>query len=59
MIVGEFVVIASAHGFDEEGESITQVVILPRDGSEHRILGLVDHAMIRMKADILDGYDQA
>lgn len=58
MVLGEFVIIASAHGFDtEDGEALTQVAIIPRDGSEHRILGLVEHARIRMQADILTTYD--
>lgn len=56
-VVGEFVVIASAHTFDEDGDPVTQVIVIPQDGPEHRILGLVEHARIRMQADILSAYD--
>lgn len=55
MVVGEFVVIASAYGF-RDGDDVTQVVIIPIGGSEHRILGLLEHARVRMHADVLDTY---
>lgn len=54
MLVSEFIVIASAHGFDDDGEPVTQVIVLPDGGSEHRILGLLEHARLRVRADILD-----
>lgn len=54
LVVGEFVIIiAAANGWDAEGEQITQVVVMPDGGSESRILGLIEHARVRLQADIL------
>jgi hypothetical protein len=39
VIVGEFVLIATANGWDEEGNDVSQVIVMPDGGSESRILG--------------------
>lgn len=56
MIVTDIVVIAAATGYDADGEQVTGVYIVP-DASEHAMLGLLDHARIRVQASILDDYD--
>jgi len=55
LVVTEFVVIAHTSGYGPDGE-VSQVVVIPDGGSESRILGLVEHARVRMQADVLDGY---
>jgi hypothetical protein len=57
VVVGEFVLIATANGWDEEGHDVSQVIVMPDGGSESRILGLVEHARLRMHADVLSGYE--
>lgn len=57
MIMAEIVVIAAFQGWDSaNGEPLSQVVILPMDGPNHRINGLLHEARIRMEADILGDY---
>lgn len=53
LVVGEFVVIAAAHGWDDEGDSVSQVVVIPDGGGESRILGLVEHARTTLRADVM------
>lgn len=57
LLVSEFLVIAATNGWDDDGNDVSQVVIIPEDGSEHRILGLLEHARIRMGRDVLASYD--
>ncbi len=47
----EYVVVTSQQRFDDEGDSVTAVGILYRDGNVplHRALGLVDYAAVRMR----------
>lgn len=54
-VVSEFVVIASVQAFGADGDDLTAVVVIPDGGSEHRVLGLIEHARIRLRAEILDG----
>ncbi len=56
LLVSEFVVIATTNGWDEDGNEVSQVAVMPEDGSESRILGLIEHARVRMHADILSDY---
>jgi hypothetical protein len=56
LLLQEFVVVASLTGFDEQGNRITQVAIIPIDGPNHRIMGLLEEAKIRFEADMLDDY---
>lgn len=56
LVVGEFVLIAATNGWDDDGDPISQVVVIPFGGGESRILGLIDHAHTTMRAEIL-GYD--
>lgn len=53
LVVGEFVIIAAANGWNDEGEDIHQVVVIPDGGGESRILGLVEHARCTLRADIV------
>lgn len=55
LTVTEYVVIAAASGWDDQGQEVTQVVVIP-SGSEHRIAGLLRHATVRMDAEIVSGY---
>ncbi len=53
-IVGEYVLIAATHGFDQDGDQTSQIVILP-DGSPHsRILGLVHMARAMLEREALE-----
>jgi hypothetical protein len=54
-VVSEFVVVASVQAFGDDGDDLTAVVMLPDGGSAHRILGLLEHARLSIRADILDG----
>lgn len=60
-VATEYVVITSQQRFDEEGETLTAVGILYRDGDVpvHRALGLVEYAAARMRAMIADGTEWA
>lgn len=53
LVLGEYVIIAAANGWSEDGEDVSQVVVIPGDGGESRILGLVEHARTTLKAEIL------
>jgi len=56
LILNEFVIVASRVGWDGEGDNVTQVVMIPVDGPDHRIMGLLRNATLRMDADVLDSY---
>lgn len=55
LVVTEFLVIASATGWNGEGDDVTAVVLIP-DGPSHRMLGLIEEARIRFQADVLETY---
>lgn len=55
LMLTSWVVIAAAKGFAPDGAPVTQVLIMP-DAPEHELLGLIDHAHIRVQAGILEGY---
>ncbi|TBL44255.1 hypothetical protein EYA84_02095 [Verrucosispora sp. SN26_14.1] len=50
-VLTEYVVVTSQHRFDDDGEGLTAVGTLYRDGDVplHRALGLVDYAAVRMR----------
>lgn len=54
LLLAEFVVVACRQGWDAEGEPVTQVFVIPADGPEHRILGLLRTAVLRFEADELN-----
>jgi hypothetical protein len=56
LILNEFIIVAARVGWDAEGENVTQIVVVPVDGPNHRILGLLRDAEIRIEAETLDGY---
>lgn len=55
-VVTDYVVIAVARGWDNEGQGVDQVMIWPSDSPGYTILGLIENARIRMHADTLAGY---
>jgi hypothetical protein len=55
LVMTEWVIIAAAQGWDDEGDEISQVVVEPH-GTDTRVLGLVEHARQRMHSDIANTY---
>lgn len=56
-IATEYVVVTSQQRFDDDGEALTAVGTLYRDGGEvpiHRALGLIEYAATRMRKHIAD-----
>lgn len=53
-VLSEYVVLAASHRWDDDGEPVTAVALIYRDGDLpwHRALGLVELARTRMKAEI-------
>ncbi|MDG4832427.1 hypothetical protein O7627_24410 [Solwaraspora sp. WMMD1047] len=58
-LLTEYVVVTAQQGYDEDGDGITAVGQLYRDGDVplHRALGLLDHAVTRMRARIASDGD--
>lgn len=55
-VISEYVVITAQHRFDDDGDGLTAVGVLYRDGDvpTHRALGLLDFASTRMRQTICD-----
>lgn len=56
-VATEYVVVTSQQRFDDDGESLTAVGTLYRDGGEvpiHRALGLIEYAATRMRKHIAE-----
>jgi hypothetical protein len=53
-VLMEYVVVTAATRFDSDGDSLTAVGMVYRDGDvpEHRVLGLLDHAATRIRGYI-------
>lgn len=51
MILSEFVIVACRQGWNRDGEPVTQVMVIPGDGPEHRILGLLHAAILRFESE--------
>lgn len=53
----EYVVVTAQHRYDDEGESLTAVGALFRDGDvpTHRALGLLDYGATRLRHRIAQG----
>jgi hypothetical protein len=55
-VLTEWVVITSLQRYDAEGGGLTQIGTLVADGGGdvpyHRLMGLLDYALTRMRADI-------
>jgi hypothetical protein len=50
-VMSEYVVLTAQHRYDDEGDGLTAVGVLYRDGDVplHRALGLVDYAATRIR----------
>lgn len=57
-VLTEYVVISAHHRYDDDGEPITAVSAIYRDGDvpAHRALGLMEFARARLKAFIASDY---
>lgn len=55
-LLAEYVVITSQQRYDDDGDLLTAVGALYRDGSvpTHRALGLIEHAAVRLRHRITD-----
>lgn len=55
-VMTEYVVVAAQHRFDDDGSTVTGLVILSRDGdvAPHRSLGLLDYAATRIRRTVTD-----
>lgn len=55
-ILTEYVVVTSQHRFDDDGDPLTAVGVLPRDGDVplHRSLGLVEYVSTRLRCRITE-----
>jgi hypothetical protein len=55
-VLTEWVVITSLQRYDAEGAGLTQIGTIVTDGTGevpyHRLMGLLDYALTRMRADI-------
>lgn len=56
LLVKGYIVIAAATGFDNDGDQVTAVTILPGEMPVHECLGLIEHARIRFHANVLEAY---
>jgi hypothetical protein len=54
----EFLVLASAQGWNADGKPVAQVILIPSDAPVHRIVGLLVHAEERFRAEILSSYEE-
>ena len=54
MVMTDYVLVAACKGWDDEGEPVTQVVVIP-EGPAYAVSGLLHEATVRMDADTLDG----
>ena len=57
LVVGEYILIAAANGWDDDGETVSQVVTIP-GGSESRVLGLIEHARLTLGHTVAFGDDE-
>ena len=55
LVVTDYVVIAAATGWNDQGQEVSQVVIIP-SGVNHHIMGLLREATIRHDAYALAAY---
>ncbi|WP_330479930.1 hypothetical protein OG301_38995 (plasmid) [Streptomyces platensis] len=57
-VLVEWVIVAASQRYDEDGDGITQIGVLVPDGGGqvpyHRIMGLLDYALTRQRAEILN-----
>ncbi|GAA0501071.1 hypothetical protein [Streptomyces olivaceiscleroticus] len=55
-VLTEWVLVSAAQRYDEDGDGISQVGVLVPDGGGqvgyHRLLGLLDYAQVRMRAEV-------
>lgn len=60
-ILTDWLVITAQQTFDDDGDPVTSVgVLLPTDSFPmYRILGLLDHATVRYRADLAAWRDEA
>lgn len=58
-VMSEYVVVAAGHRYDDEGESVTAISTLYRDGDVpvHRALGLLTYASTQLRTYIAGGRD--
>lgn len=57
LVVTEFVIVAAAAGWNEDGDRVTAVTIIP-EGADHQVLGLLESARIRFQAGLVEFYGQ-
>ncbi|MER6844797.1 DUF7213 family protein [Streptomyces platensis] len=55
-VLVEWVIVAAAQRYDDDGDGITQVGVLVPDGGGHvpyhRTMGLLDYALTRQRAEV-------
>lgn len=54
-VIVEYVMLASIHSFDEEGDTVASVMMVLPDGGGvpyHRVLGLVDYTQTVLRAEV-------
>lgn len=56
MMLTNYILIAARAGIDDEGDSITQIHIIPEAAATHVMLGLLDQAQVRIRADLMERY---
>lgn len=55
LILVDYVLVAAVKGFNEDGDQITAVQIQPH-GAAYALRGLLDEALVRFHADLLERY---
>lgn len=53
LVVTDYIVVAAARGWDDDGEPVTQVVTIP-SGPGYAMSGLLHEATVRLDADTVD-----
>jgi hypothetical protein len=55
-VLSEYVVLVAQQGWEDDGDSVTAMTSVPRDGDVpiHRLLGLVEYASTRYRATIAE-----
>ncbi len=56
MMLSHAIVLAARSGVNDQGESVTQVHVMPLGGAAYAMLGLLAEAKIKLEADMLGGY---
>lgn len=59
LLLIDWIVVAATQGWNDDGDQVTAVTITPGGGAAYRMMGLLDEAMTRFRADLVEEYSAA